>query len=109
MKPLLKEFVVWMENVYRCGPCGSAFEQKVPADMMSKAETALELALSGTATVVMSTGTASPRPVIANLIFRRTGISMENVFRGDLDDAAFDTLADFLRRVKTARLVFKEC
>ena len=109
MKTLLKELVVWMDSNYGCGPTGADFEQDVPPDVMTKAETALELALPGTATVVMSTGTSSPRPVIARLVFNRTGISMENIFRGTLDDAAFDVLADCLRRVKTARLVFKEC
>ena len=109
MKPLLKELVVWMDSNYGCGPTGAEFELSVPADVMTKAETALDLALSGPMTVVLSTGTASPRPVIANLVFHHTGIRIENVFQGDLDDAAFDTLADFLRRVKSARLIFRKC
>ncbi len=109
MKTLLKELVVWMDCTYGHGPTGAEFELSVPPDVMSKAETALDLALSGQGRVVIFTGATSPRPVIANLVFHHTGIRMENVFQGDLDDAAFDTLADFLRRVKSARLVFKEC
>ncbi len=104
-KPILQEFVRWLEIAYGDPERGGAseFAAEPPPATLAFAEMALNAALSGDRPVLL--GTSLPiKCVIAGLVRRRAGVELDAVFRGDLTDGQFDALAKVLRAVKTSCL-----
>lgn len=105
MKRLLLQFVSWLEQVYfqRC-PCGSEFEHQLSPVVVIKAEVALEWALASRRPVTLFTSTVSAGTVVAALVLRRAQVSIDNVFKGDLDDNSFDRLTRCLAAISQSGL-----
>jgi hypothetical protein len=100
MKPLLLEFVNWLESCYRRpGPCGSPFEAQLEPALVAKAEIALAWALASQKPVELFTTTIDPKPLLASLILQRTQVDLESVFSGELEDSAFPRLTGCLMQI----------
>jgi rhodanese-related sulfurtransferase len=105
---ILPEFVAWLETAYGDPErgAGSKFAVGPPPETLAIAEVALEAALKGDRPVLFATS-GPVRSVIAALVLRRAGVTLEQVFRAELTDAHFDALADALRTVKTSGLLIE--
>jgi len=105
-KPILGEFVSWLETAYGDAQRGAAseFALEAPASVMALPECALELALSSEQPVFLASD-VPVRSIISALLLRRAGIKLQQVFRAELTDAHFDALAEVLKTVKTSKLV----
>jgi hypothetical protein len=108
IKPILRQFVSWMENVYGHLNQGAAseFALEPPASVMALPECALELALSSKRPVFLAS-TVPVRSIISALFLRRAGITMQQVFRAELTEEHFDALADALGTAKNSRLLIE--
>jgi len=70
------------------------------------AEVALEAAVSSQKPVLLATS-GSMKPLLAALVLRCAGITLEQVFEGNLSDQQFGALADALRAVKMSKLMIE--
>jgi uncharacterized protein (DUF433 family) len=108
MKPVLEEFLEWMESSFGNGQRGAASEFAVepPPRALAVAQVAVDAAVNGGQPVLL--GTSVPvRAVIAALLLRRAGITREEVVEGSMDDRQFTALADALRALRTSRLMIE--
>ena len=109
MKTILREFIDWLEQAhFRRGLCGSPFEQPVSSVLVLKAEAALARALASGQPVTLFTTTVNARALLAGLVFRRSGVSIQNVFQANLDDGDFDRLTRCLAQVNRSGLELVE-
>jgi hypothetical protein len=93
MKPLLSEFIVWVEAChFRRSRYGSSFEAQAEPALVAKAEVALNWALYSRNAVELYTTTLEPKPLLASLILQRARVGFEAVVRGELEDSAFPRL-----------------
>lgn len=100
MKPLLSDFVGWLESCYhRCAPSGSPFEAQVEPALVAKAGIALDWALASRKPVELYTTTIDPRPLLAAVTLQRSQVNIERVFRGKLEDRDFPRLTGCLGRI----------
>jgi hypothetical protein len=100
MKPLLQEFIDWLETCYRQrAPCGSPFEAQVEPALAAKAGIALDWAMASHEAVELFTTTIDPRPLLAALILHKSGVDLESVFRGELEDRTFPWLTGCLVQI----------
>ena len=100
MKPQLVKFIEWLEQVYRRGPCGSAFEQPVPPVLVIKAEAMLQWALSTGRPVELFTTNVSAKALLAGLIFRRSRVAADIAIQGKMDDGDFERLTRCLYEIR---------
>jgi hypothetical protein len=108
LKPILPEFVSWLDTAYGDAQRGAASEFAVEpsTETMAIAEVALEAAVNGDRPVLFATS-GPVKPVIAALVLRRAGIELEQVFRAELTEEHFDALADAVRTAKNSRLLIE--
>jgi hypothetical protein len=107
-RPILREFVAWMEGAFGNAERGAAseFGVELPPDSLGVAQIALEAALDGDRPVLL--GSSLPmRSIIGPLILRRAGVTLDDIYRGCLSDAQFTALADTLRAVKMSKLLIE--
>jgi len=107
-KPILKEFVAWLETAFGNAERGAAseFGMELPPDSLGVAQIALEVALDGDRPVLL--GSSLPmRSIIGPLILRRAGVTLDDIYRGCLLDVQFTALADTLRAVKMSKLMIE--
>ena len=101
MKPQLMKFVNWLEDVdLQRGPCGSAFEQPVSPDLVVKAMAMLSWTLATGQPVELFTTTVSKEALLAGLIFRRSRVSVDAVFQGQMDDGDFERLTRCIYEIR---------
>jgi hypothetical protein len=107
-KPILREFVSWLETAYGQPEQATAseFGVEAPPESLVMAEVALEAALGSQRPVFLATS-ASIKSLLAALVLRRAGIKLEQVCRGNLSDEQFGALADSLRTVRASRLMIE--
>lgn len=107
-KPILREFVSWLETAYGQAERATAseFGVEAPPESLVMAEVALEAALDSQRPVFLATS-ASIKSLLAALVLRRAGVKLEQVFRGNLSDEQFGALADALRTVKMSKLMIE--
>jgi hypothetical protein len=105
-KPILRQFVGWLEHAYGHPEraAGSAFGVEPAPESLAMAEVALGAAISGQLPVLLATSGAI-ESVLAGLVLRRAGLSLEEVFEGNLSDEQLVALADALRAVRMSRLM----
>lgn len=106
MKPVLEEFLTWMEGSFGNGHRGAANEFAVepPPEALAVAQVAVDAAVNDDQPVVL--GTSVPvRGVIAALLLHRAGITLEEVFQGSMDDRQFTALTDALRALRNSKLM----
>ena len=109
MKSLLLEFVGWLEDRhFRRAPCGSPFEEQIAPVVLMKAEIAPNWARTSHEPVELFTTTVSARALLAGLVFRRSQVSVESVFQGELDDSAFERLTRCVSEISRSRLLLLE-
>ena len=107
-KPILQEFVAWLETAYGNAERGAAseFGMELPPDSLGVAQIALEVALDGDRPVLL--GSSLPmRSIVAALLLSRAGIRLDDIYRGCLSDAQFTALADTLRAVKMSKIMIE--
>ena len=107
-KPILREFVSWLETAYGQAERATAseFDVEAPPESLVMAEVALEAALGSQRPVLLATS-GSIKSVLAGAVLRRAGIKLEQVFQGDLSDKQFVALADGLRAVTASSLLIE--
>ncbi len=108
VKPILQEFVGWLETAYGNAERGaaSAFAHQPLPGELAMAEVALGAAVDGDRPVLLAT--SSPMEcVIAGLVLKRAGVSLDAIFGGGLTDEQFQRLADTLMEVKTSKLLIE--
>ena len=107
-KPILREFVRWLEAAYGHPERAAASEFGVEPspESLAMAEVALEAAISSQRPVLLATS-GSIKSVLAGAVLRRAGIKLEQVFQGDLSDMQFVALADGLRAVRASSLLIE--
>lgn len=107
-KPLLQEFVSWLETAYGQAERATAseFGAEAPPESLVMAEVALEAAVSSQRPVLLATS-CSLKSLLAGLVLRRAGVNLEQVFQGDLTDEQFVALADALMAVKMSKLMIE--
>jgi hypothetical protein len=107
-KPILREFVSWLETAYGHPERGadSEFGAEPPPEPLAMAEVALEATISSQQPVLLATS-ASIKSLLAALILRRAGVKLEQVCQGNLSDEQFGALADALRAVKMSKLMIE--
>jgi hypothetical protein len=109
MKSLLLEFVDWLENChFRRAPCGSPFEDQIAPVLLMKAEIALNWARTSHVPVELFTTTVSAMALLAGLVSNKSRLSVESVFRGELDDGAFERLTTCLSEIRRSGLILLE-
>ena len=108
VKCLLQEFLEWLETAYGNAEHGAASEfahQPLPGEL-AMAEVALVAAVDGDRPVLLAT--SSPMEcVIAGLVLKRAGVSLDAIFEGGLTDEQFQRLADSLMEVKMSKLLIE--
>jgi hypothetical protein len=107
-KPILREFVAWLETAFGNAERGAAseFGVELPPDSLGVAEIALAVALNGDRPVLL--GSSLPmRSIVAALVLRGAGIKLEQVFQGTLTDDQFERLANVLMEVKKSKLLIE--
>ena len=107
-KPILQEFVAWLETAYGDAYRGGTSEFAIapPSSTMAIAEGALVAALNGGGPVYL--GSSSPmRSIIGALLLRRAGIELEQVFAGRFTDDQFEKLTNTVTIVKNSKLVLE--
>ncbi len=94
MKAALRNFVAWMEESYRQGTPArpSPFELALDPDLLAKAEAAIDQAKSAPTPVVGVPQGISSETLAAGLVWKRSGISSDRIYRGDLSPEEFDRL-----------------
>lgn len=107
-KPILREFVNWLENVYGHPEraADSEFGLEPPPEPLAMAEVALEAAIGRQLPVLLATS-GSVKAVIAGVVLRRAGVRLEQVFEGNLSDDHFRALADALQTVSMSKLMIE--
>jgi hypothetical protein len=108
IKPLLREFVAWLETAFGNAKRGAAseFAVELPPESLVVADVALEAAVNGDRPVIF--GSSLPmRSIIGSLILRRAGVTLDDIYRGCLSDAQFTALAHTLRAVKMSKLMIE--
>ncbi|MHC1770085.1 MAG: hypothetical protein AB9869_38355 [Verrucomicrobiia bacterium] len=107
-KPILREFVSWLETAYGQaeGSTTNEFGVESPQESLAMAEVALDAAMNSQRPVLLATS-GSIKSVLAGLVLRRAGVNVEQVFQGNLSDEQFGALADALRAVRTSRLMIE--
>lgn len=107
-KPILQEFLTWMEVAYGHpeGGTSSEFVVQPPPETLAFAEMALEAALRGDRPVVLGTD-VTVKSVLGALVLKRAGVKVEHVLEGCLTEDQFVALADTLREVKNSRLLLE--
>lgn len=107
-KPILQEFVSWLEAAYGhpARATASEFGVEPPGESLAMAEVALEAAVSSQQPVLLASSW-SVKSLVAALVLRRAGVKLEQVFRGNLSDEQFGALADALRTVKVSKLMIE--
>jgi hypothetical protein len=105
-KPILQEFVIWLEAAYGqpAQATASDFCVEPPSESLAMAQVALEAAITSQGAVLLATS-GSMKSLLAALVLSRAGINLEHVFQGDLSDEQFGALADALRAVRTSKLM----
>jgi hypothetical protein len=106
MKSILQGFVGWLELAYGNAERGAASEFAIepPPGALAVAQVALDAAVNSEQPVVL--GTSVPvKAVIAALVLRRAGVTLEEVFQGSLTDGQFTALADALRALRMSGLM----
>ncbi len=107
-KPILREFVGWLETAYGNAERGAASEfahQRLPGEL-AMAEVALEAAVNGDRPVLLATSWPI-KSIIAALVFRRAGVSLQEISEGTLTDDKFERLANALMEVKRSKLLIE--
>jgi hypothetical protein len=97
-----------METAYGNAERGAAseFAAEPPPGELVLAEMALQAALDGDRPVIF--GSSLPvRSVVSALVLRRAGVTLEDIFRGNLSDSQFTALADTLRAVRMSKLMIE--
>ncbi|MDH7503202.1 MAG: hypothetical protein QHJ82_10910 [Verrucomicrobiota bacterium] len=107
-KPILREFVSWLETAYGQaeGSTTTEFGVEPAPETLAMAEIALEAAITSQLPVLLATS-GSIRAVVAGLVLNRAGIKHAQVFQGKLSDEQFRALADALRTVKMSKLIIE--
>ncbi len=107
-KPILREFVSWLETAYGQaeGSTTSEFGVEPPPESLAIAEVALEAAIRSQLPVILATS-GPVKAVIAGVVLRRAGVNLEQVFQGHLTDEQFVALADALMAVKMSKLMIE--
>ncbi|MGO9201352.1 MAG: hypothetical protein ACLQM8_12585 [Limisphaerales bacterium] len=107
-KPILQQFVRWLESAYGDPERGEAgdFAVEPPPETLAFAEMALDAALKGGRPVLLGTS-VSVKAVVAGLVLRRAGVKLDAIFCGDLTDGQFEALADTLRTIKSSNLLIE--
>jgi hypothetical protein len=105
MKALLREMVDWIEACHlQRAPCGSPFEDQVEPALLIKTELALDSARASDWPVELFTTKIDPKALLAGLVLRRSQVGIEKVFRGDLDDDAFERLTQCVFEISHSQL-----
>ncbi len=100
----LKDLVNWIEQAHtREGPCGSHFETPVATVLAIKAEAALAWTLATGQPVVVFTGNVSAKAVLAALVLRRSGVSLQNIFH-NLEEEHFERMTCCLAEIRRSGL-----
>jgi hypothetical protein len=107
-KPILREFVSWLEdaNGHPARATASEFGVEPPGESLAMAEVALEAATNSQRPVFLATS-ASIKSLLAALVLRRAGVKLEQVCQGNLSDEQFGAIADALRAVKMSKLMIE--
>ena len=107
-KPILQEFVSWLEATYGHPERGadSEFGVEPPPEPLAMAEVALEAAISSQGPVLLATSW-SIKSFLSGLVLRRASIRLGQVFQGNLSDEQFGALADALRTVRASSLMIE--
>jgi hypothetical protein len=107
-KPILREFVSWLETAYGQPERATAAEFGIepPPESLAMAEVALEAAIGSQGPVLLATS-GSIQSLLAGLVLRRAGVNVEQVFQGNLSDEQFDALADALRTVRMSKVMIE--
>lgn len=107
-KPILREFVSWLETAYGQaeGSTTNEFGVEPPSESLAMAQVALEATITSERAVLLATS-GSMKSLLAALVLRRAGINLEHVFQGDLSDEQFGALADALRAVRMSKLMIE--
>ena len=96
----------WLETAYGNAGRGAASEFAVqpPPGELAMAEVALEAAMKGERPVLLAA--SSPiECVVAGLVFKRAGLTLEQVFQGSFTDDQFERLAGVLMEIKASKLM----
>jgi len=107
-KPILREFVSWLETAYGQaeGSTTNEFGVEPPPEPLAMAEVALEAAITSQRAVLLATS-GSMKSLLAALVLRRAGVKLEQVCQGNLSDEQFGALADALRVVRMSKLMIE--
>lgn len=107
-KPILQQFVAWLENAYGQaeGSNTTEFGVEPPPEPLAMAEVALDAAMNSQRPVLLATS-GSIKSVLAGLVLRRAGVKLEQIVQGNLSDEQFEALADALRAVKMSKLMIE--
>jgi hypothetical protein len=108
-KPILREFVDWLEESHTHPSQGrtSEFAARPSPEMLAVPQCAFDYALSSNRPALLATGAGSLKPVIAALILKRSGIEMKQVFQGGFTDDQFEALTETVRAVKNSKLLME--
>ena len=107
-KPILREFVRWLEAAYGHPERAAASEFGVEPspESLAMAEVAMEAAIRSQKPVFLGTS-GSIESALAALVLRRAGVTLKQVFEGNLRDEQFGALADALRAVRASGLMIE--
>jgi hypothetical protein len=107
-KPILREFVSWLEAAYGQPEQAtvSEFGVEPPPESLAMAEVALDAPITSQQPVLLATS-GSIKSLLAALILRRAGVDLGQVFQGNLSDEQFAALADALRTVRMSKLMIE--
>jgi hypothetical protein len=109
MKPLLRDFLAWLEGVSMgTREPASAFDLPLDAEIVAKAQEAVDLAQASGGEVTLFTNGIPPQAVVAHLVFHRAGFGADRMAQGGLTQGEHDGLLKAVQTLASTKLLLVE-
>ena len=109
MKPILREFLSWLEDVSMgIRQPGSPFDLPLDAEIVAKAQQAVDMAQASGDEVTLFTNGIPAQAVVAHLVFHRAGFGADRMAQGGLTQAEGDGLVKAVQALASCKLLLVE-
>jgi hypothetical protein len=109
IKIVLREYLDWLEQVVMgTRPASSPFELPLDAEIVAKAQQAVDMAQASGGEVTLFTNGIPAQAVVAHLVSHQAGFGADRMAQGDLTEAEGDGLLKAVEALAASRLVLVE-
>jgi hypothetical protein len=106
IKPLLRDFLAWLEDLSTgIRQPGSPFDLPLAAEIVAKAQQAVDLAQTSGGEVTLFTNGIPVQAVVASLVFSQAGFGADRMAQGELTQAEHEGLLKAVQTLASSRLL----